>query len=352
MKARILDKSEERKWDEFVENHSLASIHQFSKWGHFQAKIPARGKYWIIVLEENTKIIGGSMIIRHTLPKGYCWFYSARGPLLDYESSNIKAQLQEIYKALSPLASQENAIFYRIDPPLSTNPWGRLTNSYKNHLGFQPEHTLILDLNLSEKDILAQMKQKGRYNIRLAEKKDLKIIESDPKNSQQFEQDIETFYSILHETTARDKFHGHEKSFYENLIKILYPNAKLYLAQHKGQTIAGIIVTFFQKTAIYYYGASSNNHRNLMAPYLLQWHAILEGKSKGYKNYDFLGIAPEKAKNHPWKGVTDFKKKFGGTLHSYISPRDLPFQKTSYFLYRIYKWIKGQSTSILITKML
>lgn len=342
LEARILGKSEEKKWNEFVENHPLATIHQTSDWGHFQCKKFTRGAYWIVVLEEGDKIIAGSMIIRHGLPKGFCWLYSARGPLLDYQSPQAQEHLNLIIDALKPIAQKEKAIFYRIDPPISLKEKiPKFKKGFKNHLGFQPEHTLILDLTKSEEKILSEMKPKGRYNIHLAEKKGVTIRESDPKDKKQFEKDLSDFHRILHETTMRDKFYGHKKDFYRNMIEVLYPQkAKLLLAIYNNKVIAGIIATFFKDTGTYYYGASSNEYRNVMAPYLLQWHAIKEAKFRGAARYDFLGIAPENSKNHPWKGVTEFKEKFGGSPFSYHPPLDFPFKKGLYFLYRLYKYLK------------
>ncbi len=342
MKAKILDKSEEHLWDDFIKTHPLSTIHQNSAWGHFQEKIPSREKYWIIVLEDSTnssKIIGGTLLIRHALPKGYCWLYAARGPLIDYDSKKSQEQINELLTAIKPIANKEKAIFMRIDPPLQTLP--TLPHFHTTHSGFQPEHTLIIDLTKSEKDILSQMKQKGRYNIRLAEKKGVEILEATPKDKENLNKHIDSFYEILQQTTTRDGFYSHPKEFYKTMLKTLVPtkNATLYLAKYNEKIIAGIIVTFYKDTATYYYGASSNEYRNVMAPYLLQWHAIKEAKAKNYKHYDFLGIAPSNAKNHPWKGVTEFKKKFGGKEVSYQPAQEHPFKKLLYLIYRIYKKI-------------
>jgi len=88
---------------------------------------------------------------------------------------------------------------------------------------------------------------------------------------------------------------------------------------------------------IYYYGASDNHYRKVMAPYLLQWEAIKESKKRGCKYYDFLGIAPEGAVNHPWAGVTQFKGKFGGEVVDYPKAKDLVLKPFWYFLYKLRK---------------
>lgn len=324
MKARILEKSEEPKWDEFIQTHPLSSIHQTSAWGHF------RGKYWIIVLENDDKIIGGSMIIRQELPKGYCWLYSARGPLIQNDQMDLSgSQVEALLTALEPLAKKENAVFLRIDPPITEPP--KFKGFKPTHSGFQPEDTIIVDLTASEEEILKQMKQKGRYNIRLAEKKGVSIHES--KN-------VDAFYSLLEQTTTRDNFHGHDKHFYQQMLDKLPQNAILYMATYENKSIAGIIVTHFKDTAIYYFGASGNEYRNVMAPYLLQWHAMKEAKKRHAKYYDLLGIAPENAKDHPWAGVTNFKKKFGGKHITYAPPQEYSFKPLIHFLYKLYKKIK------------
>ncbi|MFH1284760.1 MAG: peptidoglycan bridge formation glycyltransferase FemA/FemB family protein [Candidatus Peregrinibacteria bacterium] len=343
MKAKILEKSEEKLWENFARGNPISTIHQSLSWAHFQDNVSSRGKYWIIVLEENKKIIGGTLLVRHRLPKGFTWLYAPRGPLLDY-SADVQAQMDELLKAAKSIAKKENSIFLRIDPPLikGSHPHKTFKTFHETHTGFQPEHTLILDITQSEDEILKQMKPKGRYNIRLAEKKGVKIHVTKTSDKSSFSRDLEAFYDILSTTTKRDGFSGHDKEFYETMLQSLVPtrNASLYLAEYEGKIIAGVIVTYFSDTATYYYGASSNEYRNVMAPYLLHWKIIKDAASDGFKYYDFFGISPEGAKNHPWRGVTDFKEKFGGQKISYFPPQEHAFRPFFYLLYRLYKFIR------------
>lgn len=389
MHAEILKKSQESKWNKFAYGHPYTSIHQTSTWAHFQSNVPARDKFWIIALKDkNSKdkdeIIGGTLLIKHSLPKGkYCWLYSPRGPLLSYsDPKTAKQQLKTLLKEIKKIAKEENAVFYRMDPSV-TRQRGRRRIKFPgfkpSHLGFQPEDTLIIDLSQTQEKILEQMKSKGRYNIRLAEKKGVKIVEvvtptlKAKKETidliREFQNQIEAYFNILQETLERDKFYGHGLSFYKNMIEKLAPQtlnpnpknsktalkdgfAKLYLAKYKSpetrkeKYIAGVIITFYKDTAIYYYGASSDEDRNAMAPYLLQWHAIKEAKSLGCKYYDFLGIAPPKTKDilgpkkHPWRGVTGFKRKFGGEHVGYIPAQEYSFKPVLHLLYRLAKKLK------------
>ena len=391
MQAILLDKDDGNKWDDFAYSHPYSSIHQTTRWAHFQSNVPSRDQFWIIAIqdqdkdEKTSKIVAGTILIKHTLPnEKYCWLYSPRGPLLSYDQpSKAKDQLKILTKKIRQIAKEEKAIFYRADPLIHNTRHNKNTLKFPkfqfSHGGFQPKDTLILDLNQTQEDILKQMKQKGRYNIRLAHKKNVKVVEVIPpalKSNkktielvQTFQNQVESYFKLLQETLERDRFYGHRLSFYKNMVEKLSPEsnsltkenlkkelkhsyAKLYLAEytpketHKTQYIAGIIVTFFKDTAIYYYGASSNEYRNVVAPYALQWHAIKEAKSIGCKEFDFLGIAPQKGKdklgpkNHPWRGVTAFKLKFGGTHIHYLPAQELIFKPLLYILYKIVKFLR------------
>lgn len=322
MKSRILEKSEEGKWDAFVEKHPNGSLNQMSKWGRFQSSVDGRGPYWIVVVEDDGRIVGGSLVVRHGLPKGMCWLYAVRGPLLDDE------RMEQWLGGLRPIAKKEKAVFLRSDPLSGM----RFKGFREIEEGFQPQHTLIVDLNQSEAEILEQMKQKGRYNIRLAEKKGVQIEQSTK---------VEEFYRLLMETTTRDGFSGHKLEYYRDMLEKLGDSADLYVAKYQGEVVSAAIVTYFDKVATYYYGVSGNQHRNVMAPYLLHWEIIKKAKNRGYEAYDLFGIAPAgREKGHAWEGVTEFKRKFGGSEVSYARPQEMVFSWFWYLIYRTYKYFK------------
>jgi lipid II:glycine glycyltransferase (peptidoglycan interpeptide bridge formation enzyme) len=112
------------------------------------------------------------------------------------------------------------------------------------------------------------------------------------------------------------------------------------MAYFEDKPIAGILNAYFNKTAIYYYGASSNEYRNLMAPYLLQWHAILDAKENNYHFYDFLGVADPSNPKDPLQGVTYFKQKFGGTLYNWPASNIIIHKPVLYFLLKLKKFLK------------
>lgn len=343
MKVQILNKTQEHKWTEFIEDHPLATVHQSLPWIHFQEKVATRGRYWILALMQKDKIIGGTVLLRHKLPRGFSWLYASRGPLIDY-TDNPQQAIELILEAIRPIAKRENSVFLRIDPPLEKNP-PKLKGFKESPAGFYPEHTLILDLTPSEEEILKQMKPKGRYNIKVAKKHGVQIISVDSK-AKNFENYLGAYHKIVSETTERDGFYAHRKSFYRAMVQTLDEEkaGKLYLARYKGKIISGLLATYFKDTATYYYGASSNANRNIMAPYLLQWQAIQDAKQAGYQYYDFLGISPPDKPNHPWAGVTSFKRKFGGYHRAYIRCQEYSFKPFIHLLYKIRKWFKKLST--------
>ncbi len=353
--VEISAKNQER-YNHFVSQHPLGSIHQTWEWGLFQSKSASRDKFWIFAIEDkNGQILASALVIRQKLPFGKCWLYSPRGPLVDYQNKEIYAPL---FGKIAELAHGQNAVFFRFDPALDAVENADLRSLQRParpaHAHYQPESTLILDLTLSEEQLLAQMKPKGRYNIKIAQKHGVQVGESD-NNSRR---DVSVFYKLLQQTVTRDQFSGHPISYYQALFDALnppsrcasadkknpsqsaIPRAKIYVASYQQNPLAAIIVTYFKDTAIYYFGASGNENRHVMAPYLLQWQAILDAKKAGLHFYDFLGVAPQNQPNHPWAGVTDFKLKFGGKQINYAPAREIIYQPFWYGLIRLAKRLK------------
>ena len=204
-----------------------------------------------------------------------------------------------------------------------------------------PEATRLLDLTRSEEDLLAQMKPKGRYNIRLAEKHGVRV---------ELCNDVKSFSVLMNETMQRDGFRSSGGRTYRRFLELL-PRSFLLLAYapsghektasegrysrdktEMSQTpVAGLLGVIWGAGGIYYYGASSHAQKELMAPYLLQWEAIKHCKAQGCSSYDLFGIAPPDQPDHPWSGVSDFKAKFGGTVVMYPPEQEItlrPLVKT------------------------
>jgi len=261
------------------------------------------------------------LIIKHALPFGKSWLYSPRPIITD------EKKLNELAHKIAAIAKQEKAIFWKIDgiPKL------RITN-YKllNSSTLQYPETFILDLSKTEDELLKNMKPKTRYNIGLARKKNITIRWS--QNSR----DIPLFYKLLDETANRQKIAIHKMQHYKNILSIFAKKnaAALGIAYYEDKPVAANLVTFYGDAATYLHGGTEHSHRNLMAPYLLQWETIQEAKQRGLRFYDLGGVAVHGGKIKEWAGITRFKEGFGGTLTDMGETYDVVFNRAWYALYK------------------
>jgi len=280
----------------------MISFLQSKEWADFQKSLGR--KIWRI---------DSINIIRYDLPFGKSYLYAPRcgGNFLS----------DSFLKRIRKLSKEESAIFFRVEPQEEISKKALNKFSFKKGRNIQPKKTLILDINQSEKDLLEQMHQKTRYNIRLAEKKGIKIKKGNKKN-------FEKFWRLLIDTAKKNKFSTHPRKYYEKILET--PGTELFLAVYRDKIIAANVVLFHNKQVVYLHGASDYNYRKLMAPHLLQWHQILEAKKRGCLEYDFWGINEKK-----WPGVTRFKRGFGGKEIRYMIAYDLIFRPIWYEIYKI-----------------
>lgn len=206
------------------------------------------------------------------------------------------------------------------------------TLKYLPNFWIQPSDTVILNLERPLDDIYKNMHKKTRYNIRLAEKKGVRVVRA-PMH------DLIRWYELYKETAKRDGITIHPLTYYQKFFTIshqhLYnPHAELLLAYHKEELLAGIVLLFTNTHATYVYGASSNRNRNLMPSYILQWQAIRLAKEHGCIAYDFFGIPPTQDPSHPMHGLYQFKTGFHGDIVHYIGLWDAPTGWVRYILYR------------------
>jgi len=299
-------------WNQFVIKNS-GSFLQSWQWGEFQESL--NRKIWRIQVD-NLK----ALVIKYDLPLGKNYLYCPYGPIGKGNFNNFLTEIKKIDQ-------QEKSIFFKIEPQNKFQISNfKFQTSQKQ---IQPLKTVILDITKSEQELLSQMHQKTRYNIKLAKRKGVMIEESDKK--------MDDFLRLSKETAKRDNFHIHDQGYYKKMIEVLGKQGiiKLILAKYKNKVIAANLVCFFGGTVIYLHGASDYNFRSLMAPYLLQWQTILQAKELGFKYYDFWGINEKK-----WPGVTRFKKGFlprrqtgNGQEITHPGAFDLIFQPLWYKIY-------------------
>ena len=213
----------------------------------------------------------------------------------------------------------------RIEPVF---PLPELTdfNFQDSETRIQPQKTWILDLETPEEELMKDFHQKTRYNIKLAEKKELRLKISD--------QYSDVFYKLLKGTRERQEFHSYPESYYQELLKIDSPYFKtnLFLIEYQNKIIVASIIIFFGQSVISLHTGSDYKLRAVKGPHFLRWQTILEAKKRGCKEYDMWGVDEKK-----WPGITYFKKSFGGKEIEYGKAKDVVFQSNWYKIYKILK---------------
>ncbi|MBU2235587.1 peptidoglycan bridge formation glycyltransferase FemA/FemB family protein [Patescibacteria group bacterium] len=315
----------------FVSTHALPSgaFLQSQFWGEFQKKCGS--PYWYFGAFEGDELKGVALVLKLSLPLGKSYLYCPKGPVVEDETKILK----ELLNKIKELATKERAIFLRFEPTF-TNDY---LKSIHDQLGViitkevQPKSTWVLDISKPGEELLAGMKQKTRYNIRLAEKKKTVVRTSDESK------DVEFFFNLAQETAKRNGINTHPKEYYTKMIDLLSEHSaiKLYLAEYEGKTIAANLMLYFGDNVTYLHGGSNSDFRNLMAPYLLHWQAIQDAKKENYQTYDFGGVSPENDDVHKWSGISRFKRGFGGKQINSVGTFDLAYHQ---FWYKIYKIVR------------
>lgn len=325
---QLIEITDKKQLNDFVGSQAMSQFLQSWQWGEFQAKVS--GRVWRIGVLDDGELVASAKIITKDLPIGRKYFYCARGPIV-LNHANKKEALELLFARIEDLAEQAGVMFLRFDPIHKTKDIKYKTKGdevlVKTH-DVQPSKTLVLDLTKSEDEILQEMHQKTRYNIRLAEKKGVKVIEA---GADRFEE----FWNLLDQTSGRDKFRPHGRNYYQAMLQLDDKPVKLFFSEYKGRLIATALVSFFGDTATYLHGGSANENRAVMAPYVLQWQTIKLAKQLGHRYYDFHGIDEIK-----WPGVTRFKNGFGGFLVNYPGTFDLVYDQGWYSIYKMVRKIR------------
>ncbi len=305
------------------------------QWSNFIEKINGK-TIKILVKDSNKKTVGKALLVIKKMGPLFSYAYCPCGPILDYQNLE-KSDLALIFKALEEFCKKLNCFFFRFNPPLPKNfsnlPVEENSLVLSQAKTKQPEKTLYLPLKNSPEKILELMKAKTRYNIRLAGRKKLSVKKENSLEN------LNAFLKLVKETKERNNFDIYPTAYYQTLAKIFRENGflKIYTAFYKKNPLASIMVITHKNTATYLHGSSSNNFRNLMAPYLVQWEAILEAKSQNLDYYDFWGIDEKK-----WPGVTRFKMGFGGEVAEFQPTYEIAVQKRKYFFYNKIRLMTGR----------
>jgi lipid II:glycine glycyltransferase (peptidoglycan interpeptide bridge formation enzyme) len=240
---------------------------------------------------------------------------------------------RELSEALTKIANEQNCAFIKIEPDIE-NENGNLkvegTKFIKSAKPLFTKHNFIIDLTLSEEELLKNMHPKTRYNIRVAERKGVKVEERIDDKS------LETYLKLYFETTSRQGYHGHNTYYHKTIWETLKKAgmARLLIARYNNKPLTAWMLINFKDTLYYPYGGSSIEHKEVMSNNLVAWEAIKLGKKLGLKTFDMWGaLGPNADQSDPWFGFHNFKKGYGGKLVEYMDTYDLIINKPLYKLF-------------------
>ncbi|MBI5793858.1 peptidoglycan bridge formation glycyltransferase FemA/FemB family protein [Candidatus Uhrbacteria bacterium] len=298
---------EKNAWNRFVLEHGPRSgrFLQSWEWGECQQAMGETVRRE--VYEEQGKVAGVGQWIDRKVPLFGGYRFCPKGPI-------------------GPMRLTSDQMFLRVEPQTD-----EFLSHAKKSIDVNPAHTLITDLRQSEDELLAHMHEKTRYNIRVATRHELVI---DLHHGS-----LDDVWPLFRETSQRGSFRLHIKQYYESMLQNLQGSSCSVfcaVAQTSGAPLAATIMVDFGDTRTYLHGASSNGHRNFMAPYLLHWELMRDAKSCGQRFYDWWGVAPQSAPpNHPWTGISRFKRGFGGEEVASPGTYDIVHQPFRYQLYSL-----------------
>ena len=333
---RVLDSSQGRgfpdpeAWDRFIARDPRGHLLQTWAWGELKSAFgwaPLR-----LAVESDGALLAGAQVLYRRMGP-FSMGYIPKGPVILEETPGVTALL---WRAIHACSRRMRAVVLKVEPEWydgesNRHEWLASQGFSPSHECIQPRSTIIVDLSPTEQEILARMKSKWRYNIRLSARKGVEVRQGTLA-------DIDIFYSLLHTTGERDGFAIHSPDYYRRAFDLfaLSNRVRLFIAYHKDRPLAALIAYAFSAQAWYMYGASSNEHRALMPNHQLQWEAMRWAKSKGCRQYDLWGIPDSDTQTTAsLTGVQRFKAGFGGKRVRYVGAYDHAYSQP---LYAAMRW--------------
>ena len=318
-------------YEAFVQSHPKGNFAQSYLWGKQK---PMWQWDAIAVRGEDGAIRGSLAVMTRKVPGiGRTLMYGCRGPVCDLDDRETFSQLLDGARAL---AKKYKSYVIKIDPdvPSSNTAFSSMLQSFgfrakeggKNFEAIQPRYVFRLNVEgKTEEELLANFHQKWRYNIRLAERKGVTVRVCGKEM-------VPAFSDLMLTTGVRDGFVTRKPEYFAAMLDNLGEHARLYMAFDPNDTpIAGTLAIHYGDKVWYLYGASSNEHRNLIPNYLLQWRMIQWAVETNCRIYDFRGVSGDVSEDNPLYGLFRFKQGFGGDFTEFVGEMDLVLSPVIYW---------------------
>ena len=306
-------------WNKIVEKYPEANFLQSPAYGKMNELLGAK-----VIMEDFGDNQCALMIVRDAKRGRYLEIPC--GPLLDWKN---KTSVKKAFEKIKEIAKREKCIFVRIRPQLlATAENLKLLEGLelkKSPMHLAAEHTVIIDLTKKEDELLANMRRQTRYEVRRAEKQEIKVTKN---NSEEI---FKEFHQVQSETAKRQGFIPPNLKTLLAEKEAFGDNIQIYVAETKdGEKIAYGMMICSGKEADYYEAASTELNRKLPGAYALLWRAMRDFKAASYERFNLWGIAPAGQPNHRYAGVTTFKTGFGGEVVEFVPAHDLIISKVGY----------------------
>ena len=319
MKITGLKKEHFKLWNDLAGSSEGSGFMQSWEWSEFKeaegAKVERLGIF------DDGQLIAGAIVYRVETSLGVSPLAMPHGPVLPWnDAARAEACFNLLKKKLGSMAERTGSPLARFEPFIFSRP-AFLGQALRAPLDLVPTPTLLVGLGSDDAGLLAAMTQKGRYNVRLAERRGVEVVSSGTNDL------TGDFHELFELTCSRHSFNGEPVGFFNRLTDALGPAgmARTYLASYQGMPAAAAVAVFFGGRATYLYGGTSPFLRHTMASYAMHWRIMRDARDRGLRLYDMYGIAPEDQPHHPYAKFSAFKARFGGTMVRPIGAQDIYF---------------------------
>ncbi len=306
-------------WDDAVRDRG-GHLLQSWRWGEFKQRHGWDVERFAVVTQRSANL--AQVLYKTRGPVSLA--YIPRGPVFDPRDSD---GLRDLFAQIDAAGKKRRALYLMVE----SNSALPFTGNFKSEGfvrgsdHFQPSRTVKIPL-LPDAELLAQMHQKTRYSVRLAERRGVELVRMEPAASA-----VDDFYALLQDTSSRNEFGIHSRAYYQDFLDIFGDDALLLFAKVDGVSAAGLIAAKFNEEAIYMYGASSTEHRAHGGAFALQFEAMRWARDNGALRYDLWGIPKQDpvstseddmkrvagTRGSDWRGLFKFKTGFGGDIVTY-----------------------------------
>lgn len=339
MKYDLKEIDQEAEWEDFINELKPHSFLHSWKWGELY-EFQGTRVFRVGCYREGV-LAAIALFIKVEARRG-SFLFCPHGPLF-LKDEEVITILPELTRYAVEVGKKENCSFIRYCPLLAST----IQNKQIFHdlkfksapIHMHPELAWILDLDSTEEELLKNMRKTTRYLIRKSQKDGVEIIMS------QDLKDIDLFYSVYQATAKRQKFVAYSKDYIRKEFELFSKNnqALLFFGKYHGKTVSVAMIVFYGNSAFYHHSGSLNEDK-VNTSYLLQWRVIQEAKRRGYRYYNFWGVSSLDHPQHPWHGLSQFKRGFSGFEEPYIHAQDKVINMKyylNYFIERIRAYRRG-----------